>query len=312
MSIDQYGNFTTNVGGLGSAPHAFTGAGEQVWVSFEGYTTAKLPISLDVLGATYTTAQVNNVIMNEVNSDPVMNKLLHVTLGSAGSSLIISSLVDGLKTALTAPTINFGNDGSAFTHTSSAADLLALSQYALQFASSDGATTGTGGANSLTGANASGTVNNSSITDTGSAALGWNVIDLSSSSTSANAVNLTTSTVSNDIIINAKQLDVITVNSAVSAAGGTGTTLTINLSNGQTYTNIAFVGDTGVTATAAGAAGTSVATAIANALTAAAVPHEVGYATYLGNTYVADNNGVVIELTGTHTFGALAGHLTVA
>ena len=217
VSIDQYGNLTTFAPTqTGAAPYTFTGSGETVTVKYEGYSlTATITAANASAAATYTSADVNNAIAKAVNNDPTMSKLLHVTQGSANESIILNSLVDGRQTV---PSITFAHPVGAGTGTATSltgADGVALSQYTtILQASGDGLTTGTA-LTLLAGANST-LVNNSAITDTGSTATGYNVIDLSSNNAavngfaggSANTVTLTGT--GTTIITNYKLADTIT------------------------------------------------------------------------------------------------------
>jgi hypothetical protein len=167
---------------------------------------------------------------------------------------------------------------------------LALNQYALQFATSDNATTGSGFFQ-LTGADAWLTVNNSSITDTG----GTNVIDLSSSVLSANSVTLTGTGTS--YLINVGALDTISVASTVlalvdySSVDAAGATVTMG---GDFVTSVVHP----VATTLAGLIAAAVTPGIVywDVVTIPATPTAAAYT----DTYLVDANGTVVELVGTH------------
>ena len=217
ISLDSYGNLTTSAAQGGAAFHTFTGSGETLTVTYEGVSsTVTITPSSANTAATYTSTDVNNAILNAVNHDATLNKLLHATQGSASESVIINSLIDGVHTTANTgtPTLTFshlatsgvvtGTASGSYTATMAVADNLALSQYStVTQAVGDGTTIQSV---TLNGGNTS-QVNNSTISDSGSTG-GSNVIDLASSLSSANTVNLTGS--GNSVITNYKVWDGVT------------------------------------------------------------------------------------------------------
>lgn len=148
------GVYSTSASAIGIASRTYTGSSEVVTVTYNGYSDT---VTIGTAGSTtFTSTDVNNAIVTAINGDAVMSKMLNATLASANSTVILSSLVDGVALA---PTITFasqavgtlihtGTAATGYLQQTATADLLALN---LQGTSSV-AVGGTGfGANSANG-----------------------------------------------------------------------------------------------------------------------------------------------------------------
>ena len=302
---------------------------ETVKVSYLGISvTAKILSSAGSASHTFSTADVNNAIALAVNHDPILSKVLKADLSTTGAVVHLTSLVDGVQAA---PVVTFADGTGTGTGTSPSATLAAdfLSSSALVAGASVGVPDNGSNDSTITDTGSTayteptvdlaigGKVVNTSVLTSSNTTTGANVIVLPSDASTTNTVNLSGTGVS--YLVNVDTHDTI-------VASGTGAAITVNSAVvGQTF-QLAFKGDTTATMlpslSAAAYVGTAASLAADKALLiaeATATGVAAGTVRYHalgdGNTYFADQNGVVVEIIGAVTSAidstGTAGNLTI-